>query len=163
VLSYEGLSRRAVLARMLRGRFLLGRINAAALEDHLAATPQDLLHRLRAFPRPTGLTAARGGAVGLVDALIHQQDIRRPLDKPRAIDPDRLRFALRFAVTAPPLHGFWHSRGVRVVATDLDWAFGRGPEARGPGEAVLMAMTGRRGSADDLTGPGSETLKRRFG
>jgi uncharacterized protein (TIGR03083 family) len=163
LLSYEGLGLRDVVARLVRGRMMLGRVNAETLRDHDQATPEELMQRLRQFPRPTGLTAARGGAVGLVDALIHQQDIRRPLDKPRVIDPDRLRYALSFTVTAPPLRGFWKVRGVRVVATDLDWAHGRGPEARGPGEAVLMALAGRRGAADDLAGPGSDVLRRRFG
>jgi len=163
VLSYEGLGLAAVASRIVRGRLSLGRINAVALSPHARATPEELVQRLREFPRPTGLTAARGGAVGLVDALIHQQDIRRPLDQPRDIDPDRLRYALRFTVAAPPLRGAWKVRGVRVVATDVDWAHGRGVEARGPGEAVLMAMAGRAGAADDLTGPGSEVLRRRFG
>lgn len=163
VLSYEGLGPVAVGARMARGRFTFGRMNAVALRDQQTATPEELMERLRRFPQPTGLTAAMGGAIGLVDGLIHQQDIRRPLNRPRQINPDRLRFALKFAVTSPPLRGFWKARGVRVVATDVDWAFGRGPEARGSGEAVLMSLAGRRGCAVDLEGPGSVTLQRRLG
>lgn len=163
VLSYEGLGPREVVGRMVRGRLVLGRINDVALRAQGPASPAELLERLRAFPRPTGLTAARGGAVGLVDALIHQQDIRRPLGRPRTVDPARLRFALDFTRTAPPLRGFWKARGVRLVATDVDWTVGRGPEARGPGEAVLMAMAGRRGAAADLTGPGAAVLERRHG
>lgn len=163
LLSYEGLGLPAVGARLIRGRLMFDRINAETLRDHAQTTPEQLMLRLREFPRPTGLTAAMGGAVGLVDAVIHQQDIRRPLNKPRTIDPGRLRFALKFTVTAPPLRGFWKVRGVRVIATDVDWAYGKGAEARGPGEAVLMALAGRRGAADDLTGPGSQVLQRRFG
>jgi uncharacterized protein (TIGR03083 family) len=163
LLSFEGLGPLEVGARMVRGRLVFSRMNAVALQDYRAVTPDQLVQRLREYPRPTGLTAAMGGAIGLVDGLIHQQDIRRPLNRPRSIDPDRLRFALKYAVTAPPLRGFWKVRGVRVVATDVDWAFGRGPEARGPGEAVLMSMAGRRGSADYLTGPGSVVLQRRLG
>jgi hypothetical protein len=34
-------------------------------------------------------------------------------------------------------------RGVRLIATDLDWTRGKGPEARGTAEAVLMMMAGR--------------------
>lgn len=163
LLSYEGLSLLQVGVHLARGRLRFDRTNAAALADHRTTSPEALMQRLRDFPRPTGLTASRGGAVGLVDALIHQQDIRRPLHRPRPLDPDRLRYALKFTVTAPPLRGFWKARGVRVVATDVDWAFGRGPEARGPGEAVLMAIAGRRGAAGDLSGPGSEVLQARFG
>ncbi len=38
-------------------------------------------------------------------------------------------------------------RGVRLVATDLDWARGRGPEAHEEAEAVLMTLAGRSGVA----------------
>ncbi len=91
---------------------------------------------------PHGATARVGGRVGLVDALIHHQDMRRPLGLPRQIPAERLLNALPFTVTAPPLRGLWNARGVRLVATDLDWSRGKGPEARGPAEAVLMVLAG---------------------
>jgi hypothetical protein len=53
-------------------------------------------------------------------------------------------------------------RGVRLVATDLDWGHGKGPEVRGSGEALLMAMAGRRAALDDLDGPGKAKLAQRF-
>lgn len=89
--------------------------------------------------------------------------MRRPLGMPRQIPAERLGCALPFAVTAPPLRGFWNARGVRLVATDLDWSRGRGPEARGSGEALLMVLAGRRGVAGELTGPGAAILHRRLG
>jgi hypothetical protein len=64
---------------------------------------------------------------------------------------------------APPIKALWHLRGVRVVATDLDWSGGAGPEARGTGEAVLLVMAGRRGVACELSGPGADRLVRRLG
>lgn len=163
LLSYEGVGMREVLPAMLRARMSLGRVNAGFLSRQQGLTPDQLVDRLGTHLRPSGLTAARGGAVGLVDALVHQQDIRRPLGRRRSIPGDRVRYALGFAVTAPPLHGFWHVRGTRVVATDLDWAHGRGPEARGSGEAVLMVLGGRAGVAQELEGPGAATLQRRLG
>ncbi len=81
----------------------------------------------------------------------------------RQVPAERLLCALPFAVTAPPLRGFWHARGVRLVATDLDWARGRGPEARGAAEAVLMVLAGRAGVAPELTGPGASILQQRLG
>ena len=104
-----------------------------------------------------------GGRVGLVDSMIHHQDMRRPLGKPREIPAERLLCALPFAVTAPPLRGFWNARGVRLVATDLDWSRGKGPEARGPAEAVLMVLAGRPAVASELTGPGASVLQERLG
>ena len=34
--------------------------------------------------------------------------------------------------------------GLRVVATDVDWSHGSGPEVRGHAMPLMLAMTGRR-------------------
>ena len=79
-------------------------------------------------------------------------------DNGEGIDPERLRTALDFARYAPTIRGAWRARGVRLVATDLDWAYGKGPEVRGSGEALLMVMAGRRAALDDLDGRGKAKL-----
>ncbi len=99
----------------------------------------------------------------MTDGLIHQQDIRRPLGVDRQIPSQRLREALDFARFAPPIRGAWNIRGVRLVAPELDWSFGAGPEAVGTGEAVLMTLAGRAGVARELTGPGAQRLQDRLG
>jgi hypothetical protein len=48
------------------------------------------------------------------------------------------------------------------VATDLDWAHGKGPEVSGPGEALLLAMAGRPAALSELTGPGKTILAQRI-
>lgn len=163
VVSYEGLSGRQLLLRFAQGRFLPARVNEVGVAQHRGTPPEELVALLRRHLAPSGLTEGFGGRVGLVDALIHAQDVRRPLGLPREVPAERLRVALPFALTAPPIRGLWHARGVRVVATDLDWSAGRGPEARGPAEAVLMCLAGRRGAARDLTGPGAAVLRHRLG
>lgn len=161
VLSYDDLSPARSGALLLRGRLTFGRVNDLALGRLANPSPDELIERLRRHPVPQGLTSGFGGRIGLVDGLIHQQDIRRPLARPRSIPHQTLRTALTFATWAPPLHGLWTARGVRLVAEDVDWSAGLGPEARGPGEAVLMAMVGRRGAAAELAGPGAEILRAR--
>ena len=104
-----------------------------------------------------------GGAIALTDGVIHQQDIRRPLGRPRTIPADHLVPALRTALFGPVLRGVLKARDVRLVATDIDWSFGRGPEVRGTGEALLMAVAGRKAVADELSGPGAERLAARLG
>lgn len=111
---------------------------------------------------PRGLPAAFGGMIALVDGLIHQQDIRRPLEMPRAIPAERLLPALRCALIAPVIRGFWRVRGVRLVATDLDWSAGIGPEVRGSAEALLMAIAGRGSVLGELCGPGQRKLADRL-
>jgi hypothetical protein len=61
----------------------------------------------------------------------HHQDIRRSPGQPRAIPPQRLLPALHVALIAPDTGGFWHSRGVRLIATDLHFSAGAGPEVQG--------------------------------
>ena len=163
VISYEEHGNRDLARRIVRAGFRPGRVNDVALAEYAALDPDELIRFLRAHLEPRGGTARMGGGVGLVDALIHQQDIRRPLGRQRTIPQERLRYALPFAVTAPPLRGFWNARGVRLVATDVDWSRGRGPEARGEAEAVLMVLAGRAGVAAELSGPGAEILQKRLG
>lgn len=163
LVSYEEHGPADLARRVARAGLRPGRLNDVALAEYRRRSPEDLVAFLRSHLTPRGTTASMGGRVGLVDALVHHQDIRRPLGLPRRIPADRLLVTLPFSVTAPPLRGFWHARGVRLVATDLDWSRGRGPEAAGPGEAVLMVLAGRSGVAQELTGPGAGLLQRRLG
>jgi len=161
VVSYEEIGTLGLLSRLARTPWRPWRLNEVVLAENAGVGPADVAALVRRHVEPRGATARMGGRVGLTDGIVHQQDVRRPLGLPRTVPPERLRVALGFALTAPPLRGAWRGRGVRLVATDCDWAFGRGPEPRGPGEAVLMTMAGRRGAADDLAGRGAEVLRGR--
>ncbi|WP_344680925.1 maleylpyruvate isomerase family mycothiol-dependent enzyme [Saccharopolyspora taberi] len=160
VISYDELTGRELVRRLGRGG--IRRANAAGVAEYAPRGPEALLALVRAHTTPRGLTAAFGGRIALLDGMIHHQDIRRPLGRPREIPPDRLRAALRFALVAPPVGAFWRARGLRLVPTDLDWTTGRGPEVRGPAEALLLAVAGRRGVVDELSGPGKEKLAGRI-
>jgi uncharacterized protein (TIGR03083 family) len=162
VLSYDDLDTRHLLTYVTQGRLRLGRVNTVALARYNARSPEELLALLTDHPQPRGVPAVLGGRVGLVEALIHQQDIRRPLRRPRTVPPERLLPALRTALIAPDIGNIWRIRGVRLVATDLAFSAGIGPEARGPAEALLMAIAGRRGVAGELSGPGQRKLVRRI-
>ena len=70
---------------------------------------------------------------------------------------------LEFAKTAPTISARKRIRGLTLTTTDLDWFTGDGPEVTGPGESLLMALAGRRGITDELSGPGRPELARRIG
>ena len=161
VISYDDLDTRGLLAHVIRGRLQSGQVNAAALARYSARSPEQLLALLTDHPQPRGLHAALGGRVALAEAVIHQQDIRRPLGQPRAIPPERLLPALWTALIAPDIGNIWRIRGVRLFATDLGFSAGVGPEVRGAGEALLMTIAGRRGVVGELFGPGQRKLARR--
>jgi uncharacterized protein (TIGR03083 family) len=158
VIGYDPLSRIQLMRRMARGLVTRGGANAIGVREYAGKSPEELTALMRQYAEPQGLTAGFGGRIALTDGMIHQQDIGRPLGIPRTISPDRLRAALDFAKYAPRILGALRARGVRLVATDLDWSHGRGPEVRGNGEALLMAMAGRRAALDDLDGPGKAKL-----
>ena len=160
--SYDELSLAGLVGRFMRGRLNTDRINAIGVADYADRSPEQIVALIRANTEPHGLAGGFGGKIALTDGMIHQQDIRRSLGRPRTVDPERLRTALDFALFAPTIRGAWRARGVRLVATDSDWSHGKGPEVRGTGEAVLMAMAGRRAALDDLEGPGKAKLAQHF-
>ena len=163
MLSYEELGARQLAERFVRGRLSVDRVNDIGLREYSTRTPAELIGLLDDHLDPAGLTAGMGGAIALTDGMIHQQDIRRPLALPRTIPAERLVPALRTALFAPTLLGVVRVRDVRLVATDLDWTFGRGPEVRGTGEAILMTVAGRRDAVVDLSGPGQARIAQRVG
>jgi uncharacterized protein (TIGR03083 family) len=156
--SFEETPGPQLVGRFLKGRLQTDRINALAVTALEGRPTGDLIQLLRDNAEPHGLGGGFGGRVALTDNMIHQQDIRRPLGIPRAIPTERLCAALDFVRYAPTIRGAWRIRGLRAVASDVDWSHGKGPEVHGPGEALLLAMAGRTDALLDLDGPGKETL-----
>ncbi|WP_424186348.1 maleylpyruvate isomerase family mycothiol-dependent enzyme [Actinokineospora sp. G85] len=159
VVSFEGMRPLGVVGLVARNGFSLSRANQARM-DETAAEPAVLVDRVRT--RPAGVMRALGGTIALVDGLIHHQDVRRALGLPRVIPRDRLRTTLKAALKAPPIGAGPRAKGLRIVAEDLDWTRGEGPEVRGPGEALLMAFAGRSHALPDLSGPGVAVLRGRM-
>lgn len=160
VISYEELGTMGLLKRFVKGRIV--RANEVGVDEFAALSPQELLEFLGNHLTPRGLTAGFGGMIALVDGLIHHQDIRRALGRPRTIPADRLGRVLGLVPGNPRLGAGRRIRGLRLRATDIDWTHGRGPEVSGPGEALLMAMAGRPAAVADLAGPGQATLAARL-
>lgn len=161
--SWEDLGPTGVARRLVEGRLSQARANAAGVADYASSSPGDLLELARGHLAPRGLTCGFGGRIALLDALVHHQDIRRPLGLPREIPRDRLVCALEFARWAPPVGGPLRARGLTLSATDIGWSAGRGPTVEGSGEALLMGVVGRREAVDELSGPGRPILAGRIG
>ena len=105
----------------------------------------------------------------LADAVVHAIDIRRPLGRqtrvtPGAFAPTADFFAeVRWPLTIP-VGGSARQRieGVRLVADDVDWSHGQGPEVHGSADSLLLLLTGRTVGPGELTGPGAEKLYARL-
>jgi hypothetical protein len=66
---------------------------------------------------------------------------------------------------APGVGGYLGAKkngaGLCLIATDVNWSHGGGPEVRGKGEALLLALTGRPIALEELSGDGVATLSAR--
>jgi len=164
VVSYDTLGPAGLVSRYARSGFSVDRTNQHLVDAARSRTPEELVEHVRAHVRPRGLTTLLGGRIGLLDGFVHQQDIRRPLGRPRDVDRDVLLRALPFLVKVGRLvRGPQNARGLTLVATDVDWSHGSGPTVTGPAEALIMAVAGRAHALDDLSGPGLDILARRIG
>jgi len=86
----------------------------------------------------------------LVDVLVHGQDIavplgiERPIPRAAAVVAANRLWRMRF-----PINMHSRPRGIRLVATDADFAVGDGYEARAPIRDILMVLSGRRAGVSD--------------
>ncbi|MEJ8279296.1 maleylpyruvate isomerase family mycothiol-dependent enzyme [Pseudonocardia spirodelae] len=161
LIGYDVLGWRGSAAVAARSWVAARSANDAVVAAWSGRPVSELVAAVRAHLRPRGLTTGFGGRIALTDCLIHHQDLRRPLGLPRTVPAARLAEALPFAMTAPPLGARQRIRGLRLVATDLDFRHGDGPEVTGPGEALLLAAAGRADALSELRGPGRALLERR--
>jgi uncharacterized protein (TIGR03083 family) len=95
----------------------------------------------------------------LLDVLVHGQDIALPLGRTRTMPIEAATAAAtRVWTTGWPLSTAFHTRsrlrGLRLVASDTDWAVGKGALVEGPVDALLLLLTGRTAAVHRLSGPG---------
>jgi uncharacterized protein (TIGR03083 family) len=135
------------------------RVNQYFVDQAKDLSTSELVSRLES-------TVGRGWAsrtlpgVILADMVVHHQDIRRPLGRGRTIDPARLLHTLRHP--DPFANPRRYSKGLKFVATDIDWTSGSGPEVRGSGEALALAIVGRSAVLAELEGDGVAVLAQRI-
>jgi uncharacterized protein (TIGR03083 family) len=140
---------------LVRGGFRPDR-SVGRAATRLGAEPvPELAERLRRAADRQFHLVGTSEAMGLVDVLVHSADALRPIglevDAPPADAPpalDALWKAGRMIVHACP------QQGRRLVATDVDWSRGSGPEVRGRGIDLLLLVANRRQVLPDLAGPG---------
>jgi uncharacterized protein (TIGR03083 family) len=134
--------------------------DARALSD--GRTPAQMVDGLRARidtrNKPPGPALAMLGEV-----LIHSEDVFGPLSGYRPHAPEHVVAVLDFYKDSNLIVGAkTRIAGLRLRATDTDWATGDGPEVAGAALPLLLAMTGRPGALDRLEGDGVATLAPRL-
>ncbi len=98
----------------------------------------------------------------LGEIVVHGEDIRRPLGQ-RHQSPEAALVAIADSWRNSNLLIGAKRRitGLRLRATDIEWAHGDGPEVAGPLISLILAMTGRKAVHPDLSGAGVAALARR--
>lgn len=105
-----------------------------------------------------------GPRAPLTDLLVHEGDMRLPLGLGHDPDPGQVRVGLEFVTTGRAI-GFvprGRLRGLRLTASDLDWAWGDGAALTGRAIDLLMAACGRSAVLTRLDGAGLPVLAGRL-
>lgn len=158
------LKKRAMLIGLLKHRFDFNafslaeakRIGQRPTSELVAALRSNADHRFT----PPGLDSV----APLADAVVHGQDIVRPLGIELLPDADCVVPVLEathggiFKRIVPPSR----FEGLSFRATDADWSAGSGPEVTGGAVAIATAMWGRPEAASALEGAGSDTFRGRL-
>ena len=123
------------------------------------STKESVLADFQTYDSSTRKVPTTTSVEPLVDALVHHQDVVRPLGLRHEMEPEAAAIAADRCRALAFLMG---SRGVvkgtRMVATDMDWSRGRGPTLTGSMQELLMVCAGRARVADGLSGEGTALL-----
>jgi len=138
-----------------------------AMACALAATrsPGELLDELGELVyRPRGLGRVFPPRLLLGDHITHELDILFALDRAPQIPGEAVAAVLdtQVALRNPFVPAFANSRGLRLRATDIDWAHGdTGPLVEGRGVELVSVLGSRPRMVSALRGDGVELLASR--
>jgi uncharacterized protein (TIGR03083 family) len=125
--------------------------------------PDELISRLRARVTTTNHPPGAPVMTMLGEVVVHSDDIRRPLGLQGDVSEEAIVACLDMYKNASfPFGTKKRIDGLRLVATDVGWTHGSGPEVTGPGLTMVMAMTGRPAGLDGLDGDGLAALRTRM-
>ncbi|RYP85545.1 maleylpyruvate isomerase family mycothiol-dependent enzyme [Nocardioides guangzhouensis] len=122
-------------------------------------TRESILADFERFATSTHHVPTTTSVEPLIDALLHHQDIVRPLGLRRDMPPEAAAVAADRARLLWSLMGNRRVvRGTRMSATDIDWVRGSGPTIEGPVQELLMLCSGRSPDPDLVGGDGLALL-----
>jgi uncharacterized protein (TIGR03083 family) len=155
-----------MVAEMLRHAGSFDRANAA-IAHSLAASrrPAELLDEFELLTeRPRGLGRYFPRRLLLGDHVTHELDILFALDREPSVPAEAAIAVLntQVAVPNPFVPAFRNSRGLRLMATDADWAHGeQGPIVAGRAVELISVLGNRPRMLPSLIGDGVGVLASR--
>lgn len=149
-------SRSRFVLRMISARFDFDRDNAKGVARERRNNPADTMATLRAVAHLT-LTPPAPWATRLVEAIVHGEDIRRPLGLTGVYPDTAIVAALQYQAKTAVGFGGGRERveSLRLVATDADVEIGNGAAVEGRAIDLLLAVSGRPVEPGRFTGDGA--------
>ena len=146
---------------LAKARFSFNRMIEADVKRFSSDEPSGFAAQMRSGAlrrnHPPGPVTAMLG-----EAVVHGEDVRRPLGVKREYPSETLVMVADFYKGSNLLLGARRRiSGLRLEATDATWTSGDGLEVTGTLLSLILAMTGRRRAYADLAGEGSATLAAR--
>ena len=151
----------AFFPKLLASGFSLTRLQTKDIAVQRGDSPADTLARFEAVE--TSVKHPPGPADTMLgETIVHAQDVRSPLGIHHDYPSDAvMRVADFFAGSNLIIGAKRRIADLTLRATDADWSHGTGPEVSGPILALVMAMTGRKAVAGELSGEGVAELQAR--
>lgn len=152
-------SRMGFARRMMAARFDFDADNAVGIDRERRADPRETLAAMRAVV-PLTRTPIAPRPTRLVEAIVHGEDIRRPLGIAATYAADAVAAALVYQVGAAVAIGGGRERadGLRLIATDNAFDAGGGDVVWGRAVDLLLAVSGRAVGTAAFDGPGTARL-----
>jgi uncharacterized protein (TIGR03083 family) len=157
-------TRLGFVRRLLIAKFDFDRDNARGVQRERGATPEETLTEFRRVRAETK-TPPAALATRLVEAIVHGEDIRRPLGLVRTYPMTSIDMALRYQLETGASWGGGRERaaGFRLRASDSGLEHGSGPEVTGSSLTLLLAVSGRPVERKELSGDGASCFARKLG
>lgn len=155
-------TRRRFITRIARAGFRFNTMIDREARRLGTLPPAEIIERLRARTTTTNGPGAPP-AVLLGEVIVHGADIRYPLGLVRESSREAIIACFEWYKTLGyPLGVRQRIEGLHLIATDVGWSHGTGPEVSGPALPLMLAMTGRPAGLAELSGAGLATLGSRM-
>ncbi|MBP3044806.1 maleylpyruvate isomerase family mycothiol-dependent enzyme [Arthrobacter jiangjiafuii] len=156
-------TRLSFLRGLIAAKFDFDKQNANGIARARGATPEATLAEFRRI-RDETKTPPAAPATRLVEAIVHGEDIRRPLgilhSYPGASVDAALRYQLKTGVSMGG--GKERAAGFRLQASDTGLEHGSGPVVRGSSLVLLLAVSGRPVAEEEFSGAGAAMFVRKL-
>lgn len=151
--------RASFIRDLLIARMDFDRANENGIARHKRQDPWDTLEALKEATDLTRTPPARL-ATRLVEAIVHGEDIRRPLGIAGRYPEPAIEQALVYQLRTPVSFGGGRERavGLRLIDRKTGTVWGHGDDVEADAIDLLLAVSGRRIDPESLTGRGASRL-----